>query len=102
MDRQRYEHAVHLVDSLDRISDHLDTLVRHIRQAALQNPELATGLLTFAVSARKLYELSVDPMLCDWRQQVHRHEDRMCDQARSLAPGFFHRVMQLRGENHDD
>lgn len=102
MDRQRYEHAMLLVDSLDRISDHLDALVRHTRQIAAQYPELATELLIFATNARRFYEISVDPVLCDWRQEVHRYEDRMCDQARSLAPGFFHRVMQLRGENHDD
>jgi adenylosuccinate lyase len=102
MDRKRYEYALSLVDSLDRISDHLDDLIRHVRKTAVRHPQVATELLTFAVNARKLYEITVDPVLCDWRQQVHRHEDRMCDQARSLAPGFFHRVMQLRGETHDD
>lgn len=102
MDRTRYEYALSLVDSLDRISDHLDSLIRHVREAAVQHPSITTELLTFATNARKLYEIYVDPVLCDWRQQVHRHEDRMCDQARSLAPGFFHRVMQLKGETHDD
>ena len=35
MDRQRYEYALSLVDSLDRISDHLDDLIRHVRETAV-------------------------------------------------------------------
>lgn len=96
MDRQRYEYALSLVDSLDQISDELDGFLRHARLRASLHPQIATEVLTFAGEVRKLFEVSVDPVLCDWRDRVHRHEDWMCEQARRLAPGFFNRVMQLK------
>jgi hypothetical protein len=96
MDRRRYEYALALTETLDEVADDLEHFRRSIRGKAERHPLLRPTVLSFEAAVRQVFERTIDPSLCHWRELARRYEDQMAAEARQLAPVFSDRVEQLR------
>ena len=82
MDRRRYEYALVLAEILDGVADDFEHFRRTLRRKAELHPLLGSALLAFDDAVRTVFETSVDPTLCHWRELTRRYEDQMAGQAR--------------------